>query len=59
MNGGIVHMKNNHPCNVTGVRSVKLCFNNGSTFTRNNVRYVPALKNNLISLGTLDNMGYN
>lgn len=50
-------MGNNHLCNVTGVGSMRLCFNDGSTFVTKNVRYVKALKN-FISLDTFDNIGY-
>lgn len=56
VNGGIVHMRNNHPCNMIRVGLVKLRLNDGSTFIMKNMRHVLALKNNLISLGIVDNM---
>lgn len=58
MNDGIVHIENNHLCNVMRVGSVRLCINDGSTFVINNVRHVLELKKIFISLGTLDSMGY-
>lgn len=55
MNIGILHMKNNHTCNVTGVGSVRLHHNYSSTYLMKNVRYVLTLKKNLIPWSTLEN----
>lgn len=55
--GGIVYMGNNHTCRVIGIGSVSLKMKDGSVKLLRNVRHVPNLKRNLISLGMLDSIG--
>ncbi|KAI3799571.1 hypothetical protein L1987_34870 [Smallanthus sonchifolius] len=45
------------PCLIKGIGSVSLKLLNGSTIDLNDVRYIPELKRNLISLGTLEKGG--
>lgn len=51
-------MGDNKSCKVHGIGSIKLKMNDGSVFTLKNVKYVPEIKRNLISLGNLDQLGY-
>jgi len=53
----IVHMGNNAQCNVTGIGIVKIKTHDSVATTLSNVRHVPDLKRNLISLGTLESKG--
>ena len=50
-------MGNNTTRKVVGVGSVKMKMFDGMVRTLTDVRYVPGLKKNLISLGTLDKIG--
>ena len=52
--GGLVYMGNNNACKIVGIGSVTLKFKDGTTTLLMNVRHVPSLKRNLISLGMLD-----
>ena len=52
--GGKVLMGNDHSCNVTGSGSVRFKLWDGSHRILDNVRWVPKLRRNLISLGMLD-----
>ena len=45
-------------CDIVGVGDVQVCFNNGSTFTLQDVIHVPLLTKNLVSAGQLDDVGY-
>ncbi|KAK0588992.1 hypothetical protein LWI29_008208 [Acer saccharum] len=58
LNSGSVLMGNNQQCNVEGIGSVALRMYDGMARVFKDVRYVPNLKRNLISLGTLDEEGY-
>jgi hypothetical protein len=58
VDGGIVLMGNNVPCKTVGVGSIKIKMFDGIVRTLTEVRHVPELKNNLISLGVLDSGGY-
>lgn len=51
-------MGNNQQCQVKGIGDVKLELEDGSVKLLKSVRFVPDLKRNLISLGTLDKNGY-
>ena len=51
-------MGNNMPCMTIGIGSIKIRMHDGIVRTLSNVRHVPDLKKNLISLGTLDSNGY-
>jgi hypothetical protein len=57
-NGGLVRMGDNTPCEVIGIGSVKIRTHDGMTCTLTDVRHVPTMFRNLISLSTLDNLGY-
>ena len=50
-------MGNNSACKVLGIGDVRLSLNDGGTRILTEVRYIPELKRNLISLGTLDSGG--
>jgi len=58
IDGGNVLMRNNMPCKTIGIRSIKIRMHDGIVRTLSNVRHVPDLKKNLISLGILDSNGY-
>ncbi|KAG8474632.1 hypothetical protein CXB51_031261 [Gossypium anomalum] len=55
---GVVLMGNNASCKITGVGTIKVKMFDGVVRTLSDVRHVPELKRNLISLGTLDSKGY-
>ena len=57
VNGGKVLLRNNKACNVVGIGNVKIRMQDGIERTLTNVRHIPELKKNLISLGTLDMVG--
>ena len=50
----VIHMDINALCNVTGIGTVKTKTHDGVVRTLSNVRHVPDLKRNLISLDTLE-----
>ncbi|KAG8492474.1 hypothetical protein CXB51_009570 [Gossypium anomalum] len=54
---GVVLMGNNASCKIAGVGTIKVMFD-GVVRTLSDVRHVPELKRNLISLSTLDSKGY-
>ncbi|GJS96127.1 retrotransposon protein, putative, ty1-copia subclass [Tanacetum coccineum] len=56
--GGSVLLGDNRECKIRGVGKVRVQLRDGSSFVLNNVRYIPELKKNLISLGTLEKEGY-
>ena len=56
--GGKVMMGNNAMCKVIGIGTVKLRLQDGTLLMIKQVRHVPDLKRNLISLGMFDKMGY-
>ncbi|GJS37686.1 integrase, catalytic region, zinc finger, CCHC-type containing protein [Tanacetum coccineum] len=57
-NGGTVLLGDNSACAIIGIGKVRVQIKDGSSFVLKNVRYIPELKRNLISLGTLDREGY-
>ncbi|GJV77739.1 ribonuclease H-like domain-containing protein [Tanacetum coccineum] len=57
-NGGTVLPGNNRACAIIGTGKVRVQMKDGLSFVLENVRYIPELKRNLISLGTLDREGY-
>ncbi|GJT27716.1 retrovirus-related pol polyprotein from transposon TNT 1-94 [Tanacetum coccineum] len=57
-NGGTVLLGNNRACAIMGIGKVRVQMKDGSSFLLENVCYIPELKRNLISLGTLDREGY-
>ena len=58
-NGGTIIFGNNAPCKVTGIGSIRLRTTDGRRLTLTRVQRVPALGKNMISLGALDDLGYN
>lgn len=57
-NAGTVLMGNDARCKAIGIGTIKVWMFDGVVRTLTNVRYVPDLRKNLISLGTLDSLGY-
>ncbi|GJT40820.1 zinc finger, CCHC-type containing protein [Tanacetum coccineum] len=57
-NGSTVLLGNNRACAIMRIGKVRVQMKDGSSFVLENVRYIPELKRNLISLGTLDREGY-
>ena len=55
--GGVVLMGNNAVCKVVGKGTIRIKMYDGIVRTLTNVRHVPDLKKNLISLGTLESIG--
>ncbi|KAG8362995.1 hypothetical protein BUALT_BualtUnG0016000 [Buddleja alternifolia] len=58
LEGGSVLLGNNKSCKVQGIGSVRIKMFNGIEKVLKQVRYIPELKRNLISLGMLDDLGY-
>ena len=58
IDSGNVLMENNMPSKTIGIGSIKIEMHDSIIKTLSNVWYVPDLKKNLISLGTLDSNGY-
>ncbi|KAE8673094.1 hypothetical protein F3Y22_tig00111812pilonHSYRG00176 [Hibiscus syriacus] len=57
LNAGVVYMGNDNACKTVGIGSIRLKNQDGSTRVLTDVRYVPSLKKNLISLGALESEG--
>jgi hypothetical protein len=55
---GIVFMGNDFSCKIVGVGSVQIKMHDGTVRTLKDVRHVPEVIKNLISLGVLDSVGY-
>lgn len=55
--GGDVLVGNGHTCKTLGIGTIRLVMHDGLVWTLENVRYVPDVKFNLISLGTLESDG--
>ncbi|GJY98441.1 retrovirus-related pol polyprotein from transposon TNT 1-94, partial [Tanacetum coccineum] len=53
-----VLLGDNRACAIMGIGKVRVQMKDGSSFVLENVRYIPELKRNLISLGTLYREGY-
>ncbi|GJW19150.1 zinc finger, CCHC-type containing protein [Tanacetum coccineum] len=56
--GGSVRLGDNRTCTIKGIGKVKIQLYDGSSFILEDVRYVPGLRRNLISLGILEKEGY-
>jgi hypothetical protein len=52
--GDVVRMGDDSPCDIVGVGSVQIKAHDGMTRTLQNVRYIPGMSRNLISLSALD-----
>ncbi|KAJ9560945.1 LOW QUALITY PROTEIN: hypothetical protein OSB04_006105 [Centaurea solstitialis] len=55
---GVVMMGNNDSCPIIGKGTIRIRMHDGITRTLRDVRYVPELRRNLMSLSTLDRNGY-
>jgi hypothetical protein len=55
---GIVYMGNDISCKVVGIGSIRIKMFDGTVKILTDVRHVPELRKNLISLGVLDTGGY-
>jgi len=55
---GLVLLGDNKPCKIEGIGSIRFKFHDGAKRIPIEVRYVPKLKRNLISLGEFDKKGY-
>ena len=58
LDGGVVHLEDNQPYKIAGIGSISLKNHDGSTKVMIDVRYIPKLETNLISLGTLESKGF-
>jgi hypothetical protein len=58
VNGSSVLMGNDVACKIVGFGAVRIRMHDGTVRILKNVQHVPDLKKNLISLGTLDSLGY-
>ncbi|GJV61585.1 retrovirus-related pol polyprotein from transposon TNT 1-94 [Tanacetum coccineum] len=56
--GGRVQVGDNRECKIGGIGKVRIQLRYGSSFVLHNVKYIPELKRNLISLGTLEKKGF-
>ncbi|KAM1684607.1 hypothetical protein ACFXTN_032657 [Malus domestica] len=56
--GGVVFMGGDNPCTTKRIGTVRLKLHDGMVKELTGVRYVPNLKKNLISLGTLESKGF-
>ena len=57
VDGGAIYMGSGDVSYIIGMGSILLRNHDGSTRVLSDVRYVPKLKNNLISLGALESKG--
>nr|ABA97637.1 retrotransposon protein, putative, Ty1-copia subclass [Oryza sativa Japonica Group] len=57
-NGDVVRMGNDNPREIVGIGSVQIKTHDGITRTLKDVRHIPGMARNLISLSTLDAEGY-
>nr|GEX22067.1 hypothetical protein [Tanacetum cinerariifolium] len=55
---GSVQLDDNRKCKIRGIGKVRVQLKDGSSFVLHNVSYIPELKRNLISLGTIKKEGY-
>jgi hypothetical protein len=58
VDGSSVLMGNDVACKIVGMGTIRIMMHDGIMRTLKNVRHIPNLKKNLISLGTLDSIGY-
>ena len=56
--GGEVFLGNNKSCKIKGIVTIRIRLHNALEKVMTNVRCIPELKRNLISLGVLDDLGY-
>jgi hypothetical protein len=58
INCGSVQMGNDAACTIIGMGTIKIKMSDGVVRTLEEVRHIPDMRKNLISLGTLDSKGY-
>ena len=58
LDDGVVYLADNQPCKIAGIGSINLKNHDGLTRVLTDVRYIPKLEKNLISLGTLESKGF-
>ncbi|KAJ4720887.1 Retrovirus-related Pol polyprotein from transposon TNT 1-94 [Melia azedarach] len=58
VDGGNISMANSYICKAVGIGSIKIRTHDGKFCTLNDVRHVPLMTKNLISLSMLDNKGF-
>ena len=58
LDGGVVYLADNQPCKIVVIGSISLKNHDESTRVLIDVRYIPKLEKNLISLGTLESKGF-
>uniref|UniRef100_A0A2N9I6R9 Integrase catalytic domain-containing protein n=1 Tax=Fagus sylvatica TaxID=28930 RepID=A0A2N9I6R9_FAGSY len=58
INCGSVRMGNDAACTIIGMGTIKIKMSDGVVRTLEEVRHIPDMRKNLISLGTLDSKGY-
>ena len=58
INSGIVTIGNGGHCKITDIGNIRIKIFDGVVRTLCDVRHVPKVENNLISLGTFDSNGY-
>ncbi|KAJ4721544.1 Retrovirus-related Pol polyprotein from transposon TNT 1-94 [Melia azedarach] len=58
VDGGNISMANSSVCKAVGISSIKIRTHDGKFCTLNDVRHVPLMTKNLISLSMLDNKGF-
>jgi transposase InsO family protein len=58
INCGSIRMGNDATCTIIGMGTIKIKMSDGVVRTLEEVRHIPDMRKNLISLGTLDSKGY-
>ncbi|KAK9140786.1 hypothetical protein Scep_010467 [Stephania cephalantha] len=58
LDGGTVYMGNDHAFKTKGISTIKLKVHDGTVRELTDVRYMPDLKKNLISVGALESKGF-
>ncbi|XP_042005761.1 uncharacterized protein LOC121754477 [Salvia splendens] len=56
-NGSVI-LGNNQTCLIRGMRNIRMRFADGSMILLTDVRFIPEIKRNLVSLGLLETKGY-
>jgi len=56
--GGVVRLGNNKAYRIQGMATIRLKMFDDCDFLLKNVRYIPELKRNLISISVFDGLGY-
>lgn len=56
--GGVVRLGNNKACKIQGIGTIRLKMFDDRDFLLKDVRYIPELRRNLISISMFDGLGY-